>query len=100
MPEYSQENRIIAVQTPLGDNVLLLERLSGHETMSRLYTFYLDMLSETPNIGFTDIVGKRVTITIHLANGKNRYINGFISRFAQSGRDMRFTHYKAEVVPW
>jgi type VI secretion system secreted protein VgrG len=101
MPEYSQENRIIAVQTPLGDNVLLLQKLTGVEGISRLYTFYLDMLSENPNIGFTDIVGQRVTITIHLAaSGKKRYINGFVSRFVQTGKDNRFTHYHAEVVPW
>lgn len=100
MPEYSQENRIIAVQTPLGDDVLLLQKLTGAEGISRLFTFYLDMLSENPGISFNDIVGQRVTITIHLATGKTRYINGFVSRFVQSGKDNRFTHYKAEVVPW
>jgi type VI secretion system secreted protein VgrG len=101
MPEYSQENRIIAVQTPLGDNVLLLQKLTGFEGISRLFSFSLDMLSENPNIGFTDIVGKRITITIHLAaSGKTRYVNGFVSRFVQTGKDNRFTHYHAEVVPW
>ncbi len=101
MPEYSQENRIIAVQTPLGDNVLMLQKLTGVEGISRLFTFHLDLLSENPNIAFTDIVGQRVTITIHLAaSGKNRYINGFVSRFVQTGKDNRFTHYRAEVVPW
>jgi type VI secretion system secreted protein VgrG len=101
MPEYNQENRIIAVQTPLGDNVLLLQKLTGAEGISRLFTFYLDMLSENPNISFTDIVGQRVTITIHLAaSGKTRYVNGFVSRFVQTGKDNRFTHYQAEVVPW
>src|SRR6266852_75380 len=92
MPEYSQENRIIAVQTPLGDNVLLLQKLTGVEGISRLFTFSLDMLSENPNIGFTDIVGQRVTITIHLAaSGKTRYINGFVSRFVQTGKDRKST---------
>ncbi len=101
MPEYSQENRIIAVQTPLGENVLLLQKLTAMEGISRLFTCHLDMLSENPNISFTDIVGQRVTITIHLAaSGKNRYINGFVSRFVETGKDNRFTHYQAEVVPW
>lgn len=100
MPTYTQENRIIALQTPLGDDVLLLDRLAGHEGISRLFTFYLDLLSESSSIDFSGIIGKRVTITIHLPGGHNRYVNGFISRFVQSGRDNRFTHYKAEVVPW
>ena len=100
MPEYTQENRIIAVQTPLGDNVLLLQKLSGAEGISRLFTFHLDLLSENSSIAFTDIVGQRVTITIHAANGHDRYVNGFVSRFIQTGKDNRFAHYQAEVVPW
>lgn len=100
MPEYSQESRIIAVQTPLGDNVVLLQRLAGIEGISRLFTFHLDLLSENASIAFNDIVGQRVTITIHLASGATRYVNGFVSRFIQSGRDSRFAHYQAEVVPW
>src|ERR1051326_577159 len=100
MPEYSQEGRIIAVQTPLGDNVLLLQKLTGIEAISRLFTFHLDLLSENPAISFNDIVGRHATITIHLASGKNRYVNGMVSRFIQSGRDNRFTHYQAEIVPW
>src|SRR5579872_1092756 len=100
MSEYTQDNRIIAIQTPLGDNVLLLQTLRGAEGVSKIFTFQLDMLSENSGIVFTTIVGQRVTITIHLATGKTRYINGFVSRFTQTGKDNRFTHYHMEVVPW
>ena len=88
------------MQTPLGDDVLLLQKLTGVEGMSRLFTFQLDLLSENSSISFDDIVGQRVTVTIHLPSGENRYLNGFVSRFVQSGRDTRFTHYQAELVPW
>jgi len=100
MPEYSQETRIIAVQTPLGDDVLLLQKLKGVEGISRSFEFHLDLLSENSAIAFNDIIGQRVTITIHLPSDNNRYINGFVKRFIQSGRDNRFYHYQAEVVPW
>src|ERR1700694_1930373 len=100
MPEYSQEGRIIAVNTPLGEDALLLQRLAGVEGISRLYTFHLDLLSENPSISFTDIVGKGAAIRIRLAGGETRYVNGFVSRFMQTGRDQRFTHYEAQIVPW
>lgn len=100
MPEYSQAGRIIAVQTALGEDVLLLQRLTGDEGISRLFHFELDLLSENASISFIDIVGQRAAIGIRLPGGRTRYINGFISRFTQSGRDSRFTHYQAEVVPW
>ncbi len=101
MATYSQENRIVAIETPLGTDVLLLEKVTGHESVSRMFAFHVDLLSENDGIKFDDIVGQRVTVTVHLSEtGKNRYINGFVSRFVQTGKDNRFTHYQAEIVPW
>jgi type VI secretion system secreted protein VgrG len=97
---YTQENRLIAIATPLGDNVLLLQGFSGHEGISRLFSFHLDLLSDNNAISFQDIVGQNVTISVTLADQTPRYFNGFVSRFAQSGSDARFTHYQMEVVPW
>jgi type VI secretion system secreted protein VgrG len=79
---------------------MLLQGLTGHEGISQLFSFDLDLLSEDSSISFNQIVGQKVTLTITLADGGNRHINGFVSRFAQSGGDERFTHYRAEVVPW
>jgi len=97
---YIQENRLIAIDTPLGEDVLLLQGFIGQEGISRLFHFQLDLLSEKPTIPFNQIVGQQVTIRIFLADGSPRYINGCVSRFAQTGSDARFTHYHAEVVPW
>ena len=35
----SQDNRPLAVTTPLGKDVLLLRRFTGHEAMSKLFSF-------------------------------------------------------------
>src|SRR6266542_4200110 len=97
---YTQENRLIAIDTPLGEDVLLLQGFTGQEGISRLFSYQLNLLSEDVSLSFARIVGQRVTIRIALADGGERYINGFVSRFAQSGSDARFTYYHAEVVPW
>src|ERR1700756_1714517 len=97
---FTQENRLIAIDTPLGKNVLLLQSFTGHEGISRLFSFRADLLSSNSSISFQDIVGKRVTISVSLRNGDQRYFNGFVSPFAQSGSDVRFTHYQMEIVPW
>jgi type VI secretion system secreted protein VgrG len=97
---YTQENRFIAIDTPLGDDVLLLRGFTGYEGMSRLFRFDLDLLSEDTAVPFADIVGQNVTLTIAMADGSTRYFNGFISRFAQKGGDLQFTYYQAEMVPW
>jgi type VI secretion system secreted protein VgrG len=98
--EYTQDGRLIAIDTPLGKDVLLLQELTGSEAMSRLFNFRLRLLSVNRAIPFDGIVGQRVTIRINLTEGEERCVNGFVSRFAQSGSDERFTHYQAEVVPW
>jgi len=98
---YTQENRIIKIDTPLGPDVLLLQSFTGQEGISRLFRFQLDLLSETnSSIAFQDILGQRVAITIALPGHRERYFSGFVNHFAQSARDPRFTYYQMEVVPW
>jgi type VI secretion system secreted protein VgrG len=99
---YTQEHRLLAIDTPLGKDVLLLQELTGQEGISRLFSYTLDLLAfENDSIVFKNIVGQKVTITIQRPDGTPRYINGYVSRFAQGRTDDRtFTHYRAEVVPW
>jgi type VI secretion system secreted protein VgrG len=91
---------LFTLTTPLGKDKLLLKAFRGSEGMSRLFRFELDLLSEDPGIKYTDIIGKSVTISLKQADGTPRYFNGVISRFGQGGADVRFTTYRAEMVPW
>ena len=52
---YTQSNRLLAVNTPLGKDVLLLTAFSGEEAMSRLFVYQLDMLSENKALAAKDI---------------------------------------------
>src|ERR1700722_7178021 len=96
----TQATREISIDSPLGEDVLLLRSLRGQEAMSRLFTFDLDLVSEEPSIKYDDIVGKAVTIKLNLADGSQRYWNGFVSRFVQAERDENISAYRAMVVPW
>jgi type VI secretion system secreted protein VgrG len=96
---FSQEERRIAVYTPLGDDVLLLEKFTGFEGISRPFRFRLEMLSERTTIDFSELVRKGATVRMRLANGKERFVNGVIRQFTQRGRDTRFARYRAELVP-
>ena len=73
---------------------------TGSEGISRLFQFDLELLSENSSIAFKDIIGQNVTLRIALPDDKERYFNGFVSRFVQTSSDVRFTHYQMEVVPW
>jgi type VI secretion system secreted protein VgrG len=103
---FTQENRSILIDTPLGKDVLLLVRCAGTEEISSPFSFELEMLSENHNIAFKDIIGKSVTVSILLADGSKRYVNGIISRFSQgrgggeAGGDPRFSTFTATMVPF
>ena len=102
MSSYTQEERLIAISVNgLADNTLLLQSLTGTESASHLYSFDLELLSESYSLDFTTIIGQKAVIRILTPDVDNpRYINGYVSRFAQSGADDRFYHYHMEVVPW
>ena len=95
----TQENRLIAIDTPLGANVLLLRGFSGQEAVSRLFQFQLDLLSSDPEIKFDQIIGQPVTIRVRLTGDKERFFHGVISRFMQTGSDAGLANYRATMVP-
>ncbi len=100
MSSYTQDGRLFKIDTPLGKDVLLLEGFRGTEGISRIFHFELDLLSENSAIPFSDIIGKNVTVSVKQSDGSYRYINGFISRFAQTAMEETLTAYEAEMVPW
>ena len=100
MPTYTQENRLMGIGTPLGEDVLLLTGFTGEESISKLFHFHLSLVSTKDSINFDDIVGKEVTVRFALADGSTRYLNGVISNFAQGGQDWNLVSYEAEMVPW
>ncbi len=100
MPPLTQENRLLGIRTTLGPDVLLLTSFSGHEEISRLFNFQLEMLSEEDSIAAKDILGKRVTFHVLQADGEPRHFNGFVNRFSAGSREGGLRRYEAEVVPW
>lgn len=102
MATYTQANRLVELTTPLGENVLLLQGFTGRESISQPFHFDLDLASTDVQVAFDRIVGQRVTLILYLDQERTtcRYINGFVSRFAQGESDERFTYYRAEIVPW
>ena len=101
MPTYTQAERPLAITTPLGKDVLLLTGFRGHETISQLFNFQVDLLGEAQSdIRFERILGQKVTVELRLVNQEKRYFNGLVKRFSQGARnDAHFVHFRAEIVP-
>jgi type VI secretion system secreted protein VgrG len=57
---YTQDNRPIKIDTPLGENALLVTGLSGVEAISMPFRFELELISEDHNIAFGATSGTTV----------------------------------------
>jgi len=97
---YTQTDRICSVSSALGQDVLLLRRMTAEEGISRPFRLELELVSEQADIDFGAIVGSALTVRVKLVGGAERYFNGVVSSFSQGGTDQRFVYYEAEVVPW
>ena len=63
MPKYTQADRPMAVATPLGADVLLLQEVSGTEAISRPFQFRLELLAESSSeVAFDQLLGQSVTV--------------------------------------
>jgi type VI secretion system secreted protein VgrG len=101
MGVFKQDERLLTLTSPLGENVLLPDRLSGVEGISELFFYSLNLLATTDTeIEAKKIVGQKVSVAIQADDGGNkRYINGYVASFEMCGGDEEFNNYRATIVP-
>ena len=104
----SGKYRLAQIETALGSDALLLERVSGAEELGRLFEYRVDLVSSRAGIKSDDMLGTNVTMSFETPEaGAPRYINGFVTQFAEQG-EVRTTAfdtgvafgYRIEVRPW
>ena len=101
MNVYLQLNRPMKITTPLGPEMLLVEGLSGHEAVSELFEFHLELVAikELP-IAFDKLLAQPVTVELTLpGQTATRYYNGVVRRLVERDNDETFTHFEAIIVP-
>ncbi|RMF87551.1 MAG: type VI secretion system tip protein VgrG, partial [Nitrospinota bacterium] len=103
----TQDNRLLSLETPLGEDMLLIRSFTVTEQISGLFDMDLEMMAEVVNaskISAEKLIGQKVSIRVALSDdystSSHRYFHGIVSRFSQGGRDEHFVYYQAEVVPW
>ena len=95
----TEDNRDVAIHSPLGEGVLLLRSMEGAEQLGRLYSYELQLLSTKANIQAKDILGQKVTIRLRTKENTKRYFNGHVNRFDRVDAEGEFTKYRVTVVP-
>ena len=103
-----QNNRFASVTTPLGPDTLLFSRMSGHEEMSRLFEYEVDLLIENKNLGSivtagfptNKVLGEAMTVALSLPSGDTRYYHGLVTQFRHHGALDDCFLYRAVLRPW
>ena len=102
----SQTSRMISLSTPLGTDVLLIERLHAVEAVSQLFRFDLDVLCPKDSaVDFSQLLGQTATVKLELPDASYRYFSGIVRALAQGDYvpgpkgPTSFLRYRMEVVP-
>ncbi|MGI8468498.1 MAG: type VI secretion system Vgr family protein [Pyrinomonadaceae bacterium] len=102
----TQANRMVQITTPLGEDYLLINKLTATEALSTLFNFEVELLHEEMEVGYKptivdvqQIIGQEVEITITQRDTTTRTFHGIVNQFSQGNRDERFSYYYATIVP-
>ncbi|MDT0140803.1 type VI secretion system tip protein TssI/VgrG, partial [Acidovorax sp. PRC11] len=91
--------RRVTIRTPLGEQ-LQFRQLRGSEELSQLFSFDIDLRSESQSIDPKALLGKTATVEIETQGGGKRYLDGLVTRFGMQGQDHRFYSYHLRLQPW
>ena len=97
-------NDYLRIESPASlQKLFTLLSFSGHEEMSRLFSFTLELDSANQTIDPKDVIGQKVTFSVAYMEGSDkkwRYFNGYINRLSAGTSESGHRRYQAEVVPW
>lgn len=98
----TQKHRMIAANSVLGEDALLVGRMTATEQLGQLFEFELELFSERTDIVLTDVLGTNMTVRLELPYQRGtRYFNGIVTRFGYEGtRGLRYGVYHAVMSPW
>jgi type VI secretion system secreted protein VgrG len=99
----AQHDRLMRMDFPRGDGpdaVLLPNRLSAHEEVSRCFRFQVELLSDDARIPLKAMMARMVTISVVREDGSLRYFNGYVTEFRFLRADGGFAFYRMMLEPW
>ena len=94
-----QGDRLLRLRFPQGDapndTVLLVNALDASESLSRDFSYVVEVLSDNAAIPLTALMGKMVSVELVREDGSLRYFNGhvFEFRFLRTDGGFAFTRW-------
>lgn len=101
MNAYDQSERLLRIDTPLGDSKALLIELDGEDAISRPFLFRIAFATREPESKVRKLLGKPVTLWIGASDAPDaRPIHGHLRRLTRRHSGRLDTHlWQAEIAP-
>jgi type VI secretion system secreted protein VgrG len=97
--KLAQAKCIGTLETPLGEDVLVLVRFDGSEGLGELFEFRIEALSENDNIDFDSAIGRNCAVKLG-TYGSERVFNGILVEAQWMGISETNYAYRLTLRPW
>ena len=95
-----QQDRLVKLDTTLGANVLLPQRVVGRSRIGRGFEFTVDVVSTNSRIELKTLVAQPVTLWILQADSSYRPHHGYIHTAKRLGSNGGLTSYQITFASW
>jgi type VI secretion system secreted protein VgrG len=100
IPGVPGQNRNLTISGSFPDGQLFLDSLRGAEALGAPFKVTLSLLSNSPDIDISSLVGDTMTVTVEGEEAATRYFNGYVTRMALVGIFDTYAQYQATLRPW
>src|SRR5690349_4978547 len=96
----AQGDRLLKLDTLLGSDVLVPQRVVGNSRVGRHFEFTLDVVSMSSNIELKKLIAQPVTLWIQQSDKSYLPHNGFVHTARRLGSDSALTSYQIGFASW
>lgn len=97
---FGQEGRLLQLVTPLGDNLLLPQRVIAHARLGRFYEYTVDCVSGQDDIELKRLIAQGVTLWIQKGDGSYAPVHGYVHTIKRLGSDGQLMYCQLTLAPW
>lgn len=95
-----QQDRLVKLDTPLGADILLPQRVIASERLGSGYTYTIDCLAVRNDIALKQLIAQPVTLWIRQLDARYLPVHGFVHMMKRLGSDGQFMLCQMMFAPW
>ena len=95
-----QSDRLLKLDTALGNNVLVPQRVVGHSRIGRHFEFTVDVVSTSDTVELKTLIAQPVTLWVQQTDRSYLPRHGYVHTVRRLGSDTGLTSYQIGFASW